>query len=174
MSEAVAGNLPRTPAATRAARDLLEPLVRLAPEQTATTLRLLVTELVANCVVHGGAHGDIELRAEIDPARRLIRAQVTGAAGVSRPRIRSVQARSGGGYGLRLVEALSSRWGVRDVGGRTRVWFDLPVGPPAAGASRQPNQRRVDRGHHEQRGDEDGGEDGAFSDGHARGLAIPA
>lgn len=174
MSEAVAGNLPRTPAATRAARDLLEPLVRLAPEQTATTLRLLVTELVANCVVHGGAHGDIELRAEIDPARRLIRAQVTGAAGAGRPRIRSVQARGGGGYGLRLVEALSSRWGVRDIDGRIRVWFDLPVGPPAGSASREPNQSRVDRRHHEQRGDEDGGEDGSFSYGHARGLAIPA
>ena len=173
MSQIVAGNLPRAPVATRAARDLLEPLARRAPEPTARALRLLVTELVANCVVHGGNHGDIELEARMDSERRLIRAQVTGAAGATSPHIRPSQARGAGGYGLRLVEALSARWGVHEIGGRIRVWFDLPL-TTVADASREPDQRRVDRRHHEQRRDEDDGEDGTFAYRHVQVLAIPA
>jgi two-component sensor histidine kinase len=173
MREAVAGNLPHTSAATRAARDLVAPLADEAPESTAATLRLLVTELVANCVVHGGRGGDIELQADIDAERRLIRAQVTCAAGSSGPRLRPVGA-GPGGYGLRLLDALSARWGVLELEGRTRVWFHLSVTDPAADVSGQADQRRVHGRHHQQRGDEDGGEGGALAYRHDQVLAIPA
>ena len=85
------------------------------------TLRLLVTELVANSVRH--AHAEtLTLRVAVGRTSVLTEVIDPGpgfdpeAAGAPRP---------DGGWGLFLVERLSRRWGVARDGAATRVWFEL-------------------------------------------------
>jgi len=93
-------------------------------------LRLLVSELVTNCVRHAKASADAPVELAVRVAGRTIRVEVhdggTGFTPPGHPRPRG----SDGGYGLYLVERLASRWGV-DTGAGTRVWFELDV-PQAA------------------------------------------
>ena len=95
-------------------------------------LRLLVTELVTNSVRHADApSGDtVDLELSVWPER--VRVEVTdGGGGFVAPR-----APAGGhelsGWGLRLVDRLASRWGIRRARG-TRVWFELDRGPRLRG-----------------------------------------
>jgi anti-sigma regulatory factor (Ser/Thr protein kinase) len=91
----------------------------------ASTLALLVSELVSNAVLHSDApfDSDILLCARMLDDR-LIRVEVTdrGSGFTVAPR----DPAQDGGYGLYLVEKESSRWGVARAEG-TRVWFELAV-----------------------------------------------
>jgi anti-sigma regulatory factor (Ser/Thr protein kinase) len=91
-------------------------------QQETDTLLLLVTELVTNAVLHAGAPGSpVLLRVVIDDA--LLRVEVHDA-GPGFEATEPVPRGSEGGYGLFLVERMSSRWGVhRDHS--TYVWFEL-------------------------------------------------
>jgi serine/threonine-protein kinase RsbW len=89
-------------------------------------LRLLVSELVTNCVRHAGS-GDgaaVELALRVEPT--TIRVEVhdrgMGFEPPATPRPRGAD----GGYGLFLVERMASRWGV-DTRDGTRVWFELDI-----------------------------------------------
>ncbi|MGA2455033.1 MAG: ATP-binding protein [Solirubrobacteraceae bacterium] len=88
------------------------------------TLRLLVSELVSNAVLHSDAPpaSDILLYARLLD-RDAVRIEVidSGSGFTATPRDR---ARTTGGYGLLLVAKQASRWGVDRKGG-TRVWFEL-------------------------------------------------
>jgi len=98
-------------------------------------LTLLVSELVSNAVLHSDAppESDIVLRLH-EHSPGVVRADVRDAGGgfayVPRDPRRKV-----GGYGLLLVDAEASRWGVECEGG-TRVWFELSS--PAASAAVKP------------------------------------
>ena len=62
-----------------------------------------------------------------------VRVEVSdAAAGVTAPAIRQPSVE--GGWGLRIVDQLSSRWGVSSEGERRVVWFELPT----ADVGRQP------------------------------------
>ncbi len=96
-------------------------------------LRLLVSELVTNAVLHS----DAPPRSKIVLCVRLfdrdgVRVEVidcgSGFDAATRGRVRPA-----GGYGLMLVAEQASRWGVDREGG-TRVWFELAgaeLGVPA-------------------------------------------
>jgi anti-sigma regulatory factor (Ser/Thr protein kinase) len=84
--------------------------------------QLLTSELVTNAVVH--ATTEIMLRVEADPS--LVRVEVTDT-GAGRPAIRRPDV---GGYGLRIVDRLASRWGVDPAGASGKVvWFELDLTP---------------------------------------------
>jgi anti-sigma regulatory factor (Ser/Thr protein kinase) len=89
-------------------------------------LRLLVSELVTNCVRHAGSDADapVEVALRLEPA--TIRVEVhdggTGFEVDRAPKPRGAD----GGYGLFLVERMASRWGV-DTDDGTRVWFELDL-----------------------------------------------
>ncbi|WP_406049285.1 ATP-binding protein [Streptomyces virginiae] len=92
-------------------------------------LVLVVGELTANAVLHGRVPGrDFELRLILDADAAQVRVEVSD----THPR-RPVQeatdtAGADGGRGLVLVEALATRWGVRDrVGPGKMVWAECPV-----------------------------------------------
>lgn len=104
-------------ARARAALDALNGGLRGVRDE----VRLLVTELVTNAVVHGGADREvpIELRVEATPAG--VRAEVEHPGPSFEPRLRPEEQH----YGLFLVEQIASRWGVEPVGGRNRVWFEI-------------------------------------------------
>lgn len=106
---------------------------------------LLVSELVTNAVLHG--QGTIIVRAHLDDDRLLVEVMDEGR-GFER-NVRAPDLEGIGGWGLRLVDSESSRWGVHEE--TTHVWFELerpvpPMGPRArrspASTGRQPHPPR--------------------------------
>ena len=95
-------------------------------EGTLTTARLLVSELVTNAVTHG--RGGITLRAQLLERRLLVEVIDEGDGFERAARDRDFQAAGVGGWGLSVVDAESSRWGLRP--DSSNVWFELePPGP---------------------------------------------
>jgi anti-sigma regulatory factor (Ser/Thr protein kinase) len=95
-------------------------------------LELLVSEVVANAVRHGGSSrsDDIDVRVEVagDTVSVWIQDSGQGFKPAQPPQPRSRSSRDPGGFGLLLLDRLSSRWGIeRDERG-FRVWFRLGVG----------------------------------------------
>ena len=86
---------------------------------------LLVTELVANALQHGGVgpEGQVDVEMRLWPER--VRVEVvdpgTDFAAV-RPRPSHADP---GGWGLVLVDRIAARWGVGRGPSFTRVWFEL-------------------------------------------------
>ncbi|HET9094564.1 MAG TPA: ATP-binding protein [Solirubrobacteraceae bacterium] len=88
---------------------------------------LLVSELVTNSVVYGNGENVVLL---IDDKRpEHLRCEVVDGGSGFVPTARGD--RAVGGWGLELVEKLTSSWGVRE--GSTHVWFELR--PDAIGTS---------------------------------------
>lgn len=93
-------------------------------EDTAYDIHVVVSELVANAVRHGGAHGadavTVSLLLEPDRVRVEVEDPGPGFEPPERPEPRE----SGGGRGLVLLERMTSRWGVEREGA-SRVWFEV-------------------------------------------------
>jgi len=112
-------------AAARARRLVESELVGRLPRRMVDDVSLLVTELVANGVRHGGAGSDTILHVMLEGQRAGLHVEVVNpnhARGV--PARRSSDLEGGGGIGLNLVETLATRWGFRQQP-RTAVWFEL-------------------------------------------------
>jgi anti-sigma regulatory factor (Ser/Thr protein kinase) len=115
------------PGAAATARRVVEAeLTGRLPSQLVEDVVLLVTELVANGVRHGGADTDSSLHLLLQGDRPGLHVEVSnptdGASVV--PARRPADLTGGGGIGLNLVAALASRWGIRSLP-RTAVWFEL-------------------------------------------------
>lgn len=105
----------RAPALARAELDAYA--AGLLPPDRLADVRLLVTELVTNGVLHG--EGDVRLR--VDASSQALRVEVVDEGHGFRS-VRRAPDRDGG-WGLGIVEALSDRWGV--FAGSTHVWFEI-------------------------------------------------
>jgi anti-sigma regulatory factor (Ser/Thr protein kinase) len=114
------------PGAAGSARRIVETeLTGRLPQQLVDDVALLVTELVANGVRHGGGGTDSSLHLLLVGAGPGLHVEVSnpdGALGV--PARRPADLSGGGGIGLNLVETLATRWGTRNIP-RTAVWFEL-------------------------------------------------
>jgi anti-sigma regulatory factor (Ser/Thr protein kinase) len=113
---------PAAPATARAA--LTRWLSGHVPRDVLENARLLASELVTNSIGHADLSGDSSLRIAVQLSRGALRVEVRdpGSAGVIAPR--QADRVNGGGFGLHLVELLSTRWGVNRTGG-THVWFEM-------------------------------------------------
>jgi two-component sensor histidine kinase len=111
-------------AAARARRVVEAELSGRLPRQTVDDVALLVTELVANGVKHGGAGDGSHLHLMLEGQRHGLHVEVSNPATDGAPAVRAPDLTGGGGIGLNLVERLATRWGVRR-GARTAVWFEL-------------------------------------------------
>jgi anti-sigma regulatory factor (Ser/Thr protein kinase) len=113
-------------AAARARRMVEGELEGRLPRDLVHDVMLLVTELVANGVRHGGAGVDSSLHLLMQGTRPGLHVEVINAdhGGGGQPALRSADMQGGGGIGLNLVEELSSRWGVRNRR-ETAVWFEM-------------------------------------------------
>ena len=111
--------------APQQARSALADLRESIGDEAVTMLCSIVTELVANCVQHGGTGGEVIVRARRAGGR--VRLEVSCPSGSTRPRIIEPGYRGGGsgGLGLRIVDGLAERWGVTDDGASTTVWADV-------------------------------------------------
>jgi anti-sigma regulatory factor (Ser/Thr protein kinase) len=114
--------LPVEPASAAAARRAVESLLRLEGELL-ETVKLLVSELVTNSVRHAGLPAEAAIGLRARAADQLVRVEVTDQGPGFDPAARPEPSEAGG-WGLRLVESLSDRWGVERSRG-VRVWFEL-------------------------------------------------
>ncbi|MDW5593031.1 ATP-binding protein [Conexibacter stalactiti] len=94
---------------------------------------LATSEVVTNALLHGDlGHDDvIELRLSDDGDHLRVGVLNRSANGFSTDEVAALHGRHGaadalvGGWGLDIVGAVSSRWGVQHDGARTLVWFEV-------------------------------------------------
>lgn len=112
-------------AASSARRAIVERFGELLTAEEQDALRLLVTELVNNAVVHGGADAEHHVIVHLAVAPERIRTEVCdGGPGLDPGELPSRRGHGEGGNGLVILDALASRWGVSMDDG-TCVWFEL-------------------------------------------------
>ena len=119
--------LPNQAEAAGAARNALTALNGSLGLVSSTRLRdvqLLISELVANAFRHADAPG-APVFVAVRASDAVLRVEVRDmGAGFDPASLEPPVAEQGGGWGLRLVGILATRWGVeRDAG--TTVWFEV-------------------------------------------------
>ena len=115
------------PAAVGAARHAIDELADHEQLPRVDDLRLLVSELVTNSVLHGGMGPGDSVHLHVDTPDNGVRVEVCDNGGGWTDQMRSTALDSDqppGGWGLMLVGALADSWGVNS-GERTCVWFEL-------------------------------------------------
>jgi anti-sigma regulatory factor (Ser/Thr protein kinase) len=88
------------------------------------TIRLLVTELVSNSVLHAGADDESTIELKVVASADVVRVEVKDRGPGFEPVPAEPDRRRGGGFGLFLVNKLADRWGV-EAEQPTRVWFEV-------------------------------------------------
>jgi anti-sigma regulatory factor (Ser/Thr protein kinase) len=107
------------PAAVGAARRLL---VREGVDSDLEhTVCLLASEAVTNSVRHGGLGPDDRIVLAARITRDFVRVEVRDPGPGFDPDVRH----GAPGYGLRMLDMLSSRWGVDRADSGCRVWFEV-------------------------------------------------
>jgi anti-sigma regulatory factor (Ser/Thr protein kinase) len=88
-------------------------------------LSVIYSELVTNAIRHSGADENVTLEVELKVGPFGVKGKVVDCGPGFDPR-KLPKRRPGqeGGFGLRIVHELASRWGVRH-DGHTEVWFEL-------------------------------------------------
>jgi anti-sigma regulatory factor (Ser/Thr protein kinase) len=118
-------------AASRARRFMRQELGGRIPGHLLSDVALLLTELVANGVRHGGADDGAALRVRLEGRPPMLLVEVENPDHApGRVSMRPPDLAAGGGLGLHIVERVASRWGVRERP-RTAVWFELDCEPDA-------------------------------------------
>lgn len=114
------------PEAASEARRLVDELDPPLAADLTDNLRLLLSEVVTNAVRYGPNGSDAGIRVLLDITPERVRVDVVDAGDGFAYRARSGPADLPGGWGLFLVEQLSSRWGI-EVEPTTHVWFEIDV-----------------------------------------------
>ena len=114
--------------AAREARQAIAAHSAALPPSVQDDLSLLVTELVTNAVLHGGAAGDRPVEMEFLQVGSKIRVEVLDPGRDFEPPARTRNGDSNGGWGLFLVDRIAERWGVCPAPAGTCVWFEVGAG----------------------------------------------
>ena len=113
------------PEAVQAARHSLDRLEDSLPPEKLEDVRLVVSELVTNSVLHAGLSPNDQISLTVTVSAGSVRGRVCdpgpGFEAPSEPCPRSDLA---GGWGLPIVETISDSWGV-EKGRRVCVWFEI-------------------------------------------------
>jgi anti-sigma regulatory factor (Ser/Thr protein kinase) len=106
---------PEGPAVAR--RIIAEELGERVPDRVLDDVKLMVSELVTNGIVHGAAPVTLDLCLN---GVVLCRVLDEGRGGFAK----GARREGPGGWGLQVVEQLSDRWGMQCTPQRTEVWFE--------------------------------------------------
>lgn len=106
---------------SNARRFVEETLRRWDCEEVLETVKLLVSELVTNSIVHGGSAPEVAVFLRADALRIEVSDRGEGA-----PAPRAAEDEATSGRGLAMVEMLASAWGVEATGDGKTVWFEVP------------------------------------------------
>jgi hypothetical protein len=112
--------------APRAARRAVDSLPLGIDRERVGELRLLISEVVTNAVIHSGGNdqGWIDMRVEVTAEKMRVEIRDGGRGFV--PHFKR-NPRSNGGLGTVLLEGLSSAWGTLSAP-EFGVWFEFPGG----------------------------------------------
>jgi CheY-like chemotaxis protein len=119
-------HFPSTLTAPSSARSFLRPHLASTDADTIATVELLVSELVANAVVHAASAPRVDVRL----APGTIRVEVHDDDPMP-PSLRAPDEQGPGGRGILLLDQLASRWGHAPQGTGKQVWFELDRTPQA-------------------------------------------
>jgi two-component sensor histidine kinase len=103
------------------ARAMLDALAADLEPETLGELRIIVSELVSNAVKYSPGN-PVHVELDVSAPNRVGGEVANRGDPATAPHIHE-RPGAHGGYGLRLVDALSTAWGVRE--GSTDVWFEL-------------------------------------------------
>jgi two-component sensor histidine kinase len=114
--------LPASSDAARDAREYVASVSHLFSSQVANNLALVVTELVTNSVRHAGIGAGEVIELKVLSGSRMLRGEIAdGGRGLDLPDSGGCVAGCEGGFGLRIVDELTDRWGFSG----SRVWFEI-------------------------------------------------
>jgi two-component sensor histidine kinase len=118
--------LPHAPEAAILARALAAGVARSrASPEGADDFVLVVCEAVTNAVRHGAPVGDGNIRVGFEAVDGVLRGVVVdGGSGITPDELPSDREAH---FGLRIIDALSKRWGVAHDGATHAVWFELDL-----------------------------------------------
>jgi anti-sigma regulatory factor (Ser/Thr protein kinase) len=122
----VASQLGPDSRAPATARRALDPLAEELGEDALDRLQLLVTELVTNCLKHGCLEPGDEILLEVylNPTALYTEVHDNGVGFVPRPP--NLDPLRSSGWGLWLLDQLTTRWGIDNHAGTT-AWFEMRV-----------------------------------------------
>ena len=106
------------------ARRAVDALADRLPETLLDDLRLMVSELVTNCLRHGRLGPEDRIDVLIEPTDERVRVEVVNPGAGFRPPGSPPTLYQTSGWGLFLVSRLADRWGVEGRDG-TRVWLEV-------------------------------------------------
>jgi anti-sigma regulatory factor (Ser/Thr protein kinase) len=107
-----------TTAPSRARHRMVEVLHDCGAAAVADDAALMVSELVTNAVRHGA--GEVTMHVGLAPDKLVVEVHDHGA---EMPHLRTADL---GGWGLHIVDRLSTRWGVKETGRAGKAtWFEL-------------------------------------------------
>jgi anti-sigma regulatory factor (Ser/Thr protein kinase) len=112
------------PTAPAEARRSLVPLDPVVPSDQLEDLRIMVSELVTNSVMHSGLKSgeSISLMVKVLPERVRVEVADRGRRFLDVNKRR----RKHHGRGLMIVDRLADRWGT-ERGSQTKVWAEMPL-----------------------------------------------
>jgi anti-sigma regulatory factor (Ser/Thr protein kinase) len=117
--------LPPEPEVVATARHALDRLANLLPPEKLEDVRLVVSELVTNSILHAGLSAEEQISLTVTVSDGAVRGSVCDPGpGFGMPSEPSPRSDLSGGWGLPIVETISDRWGVK--GNRHAcVWFEI-------------------------------------------------
>ncbi len=127
MEAEVSAEVVPGPGAAAEARRALEGLGDLLPTGKFEDVRLLVSELVTNSVVHAGLSPDETITVTMTVQGGLARGEVRDRGpGFEPPQEPTPKPDLTGRWGLYIVEKVADRWGVAHTGSKS-VWFEIDL-----------------------------------------------
>jgi len=113
------------PGVVTAARHTLDLLADLIPPEKVEGVRLVVSELVTNSILHAGLSPNDQISLTVRVSAGSVRGRVCDSGpGFEVPSEPRPQPGLRGGWGLPIVSTISDRWGVEQ-NSCTCVWFEI-------------------------------------------------
>lgn len=107
------------------ARHALDRLANLLPSEKLEDVRLVVSELVTNSILHAGLSSDEQISLTVSVSASSVRGRVCDPGpGFEVPSKPCPRPNLRGGWGLPIVETISDRWGV-ERNEHACVWFEI-------------------------------------------------